>query len=69
MHENNKTYGSVSLIPCSSFTPTEPNLGFTVAIYEFRRTIESLWSTVKGILPLTLDTPTCGFVYVLVQIL
>ena len=29
--------------------PTRLNPGFTVAIYEFQRTIESLWSTVLGI--------------------
>lgn len=50
MHENNKTYGS-------SFSYTLPvetpelnwlNSGFTITMYEFERTIETLWSTVLG---------------------
>ena len=55
MHENDKIYGS--FLSCHRITHRtlgsirlKRNSGFTITLYEFRRTIESLWSTVRGML-------------------
>ena len=66
MHENNKTYGS--FLPCPiprthNTIPPNLNSGFAIALYETRRTIESLWSTVKGTLDPLLRTDLRGFNY------
>ena len=51
MQENNKIYGPFLL----QFPPFRALcswiiLGFTISLYEFSRTIETLWSTVGGTL-------------------
>lgn len=51
MQENNKTYGLFSYVfPLGTPTQLHSNSGFTITLYEYGRTIESLWSTVHGIL-------------------
>jgi hypothetical protein len=49
LHETNKTFGPFLSCPTHwNAKLTSANLGFTIALRETRRTIESLWSTVKG---------------------
>jgi hypothetical protein len=47
MQENNKIYGAFLLETHLSFL-SDPAVGFTITMYEFERTIETLWATVRG---------------------
>ena len=50
LQENNKTYGLSFPVYFLPDTPNSiPYSGFTISLYEYQRTIESLWSTVHGI--------------------
>ena len=55
MEDNNKVYGTYSYL--TPYLPRHqlfrPSPGFTITMYEYQATIETLWKTTKGTSPLS----------------